>query len=78
MNDPAPPPQVPESRLHERLVKAASLMALVGLGVTVAHLLVPSPALFALFMTVGQGAFGLAVVLYVAMVLTDLRRRKVL
>lgn len=59
-------------------VLAACLLALLGLAVTVVHLLWPSPLLFMLFMTLGQGSFGIAVVLYAIVILADLRHRKVL
>lgn len=61
-----------------RLITAACLLTLFGLGVTIVHLVWPSPLLFALFMTLGQGAFGTAIVLYLVVIFIDLRRRKVL
>jgi hypothetical protein len=61
-----------------RLVTAACLLALLGIGVSVAHFLWPTPLLFALFMTAGQGSLGLAMLLYLAVIFIDLRRSKVL
>lgn len=61
-----------------RLVSAACLLALLGIGVSVVHFLWPVPLMFALFMTVGQGSFGLAMLLYLAVIFVDLRRSKVL
>jgi fatty acid desaturase len=60
------------------LVTAACALALFGLGVTIVHFLWPTPLMFALFMTVGQGSFGLAMAIYVFVIFADLRRRRVL
>ena len=49
-----------------RLVSASCILALVGIGVSVLHFVWPTPLMFALFMTVGQGSFGLAMALYFA------------
>ncbi|MCI0342500.1 MAG: hypothetical protein L0216_15395 [Planctomycetales bacterium] len=82
---PLPPSLVPERptrRLEigrsRHVVSAACLLTLLSVGVALAHFLVPTPLLFALLMSVGNGAYALALVLYVAVVLTDLRRRRVL
>ncbi len=61
-----------------RLVTGACLSALLGLGVSLVHLVWPSPLMFALFMTLGQGAFGVAMVLYAITIFADLKKRKVL
>ncbi|HLY74726.1 MAG TPA: hypothetical protein VKU80_11465 [Planctomycetota bacterium] len=61
-----------------RLVTAACIMALIGIAFTLAHFIWPIPLLFALFMIVGQGAFGLGMLLYAIAILTDLKRQKVL
>jgi len=53
-------------------------MTLIGLAVTFAHFLMPSPLMFTLFMTVGQGAFALGVLIYMGVILRDLKRRRVL
>lgn len=89
MTDPAPPPQDPGPpvgpntarrivRQTHRALVVASLLALFGLAVTFAHFLAPSPLMFTLFMTVGQGAFVMGVVIYLWVILRDLRRRRVL
>lgn len=75
--DPAPPP-APPSRWPLRLLTAACVLALAGIGVSVVHFLWPAPIMFALFMTVGQGSFGLAMILYLAVIFMDLRRSRVL
>jgi hypothetical protein len=80
----APPPPAADAATKVRtswrirLVTAACLFALFGLGITIVHLVWPSPLLFALFMTIGQGAFGVAIILYLIVIFIDLRRRKVL
>ena len=63
---------------HPRLVPAAVILALLGLLVTLLHFLFPTPLLFALFMIAGQGCLGLAMLLYLVVVLKDLRSRRVL
>ena len=60
------------------MIRAAAILALVGLGVSLAHFLWPTPLLFALFMIVGQGSFGAAMVLYLAAILRDLKAKRVL
>ncbi len=60
------------------LVTTACVLALLGLVVTLAHFLWPTPLMFAIFMTVGQGSFGLAMLIYAIVILADLRRRRVL
>lgn len=79
MSEPVTPPMpVRPSRWSVWLLSAACLLALVGLGVSLIHFIRPTPLFFALFMTVGQGSFGLAMLLYVIVIVKDLRRRKVL
>ncbi|MBI3854896.1 MAG: hypothetical protein HY293_04315 [Planctomycetes bacterium] len=70
-------PGLRRSRLSG-LVTAACVFALLGLIVTIGHFVWPTPLMFALFMIVGQGSFGLAMILYVVVILADLRRRRVL
>jgi hypothetical protein len=70
-------PGLRRSRLST-LVTASCALALLGLLVTLLHFLWPTPLMFALFMTVGQGSFGLAMTLYAVVILADLRRRRVL
>jgi hypothetical protein len=48
------------------------------MAVTLAHFFWPTPLLFAIFMIVGQGSIGLALLLYLAAIFNDLRRKKVL
>ncbi len=61
-----------------KLLTAACVLALFGIVLSLAHFIWPTPLLFALFMLLGQGAFGLAMALYVAVIVRDLRSRKVL
>ncbi len=61
-----------------RLIVAAVGLTLLGLLVSLLHFLFPTPLLFALFMIVGQGSFGLAMLLYLVAILKDLRAKRVL
>jgi len=79
----SPPPVGPNTarrivRETHRALVVASLLALFGLAITFAHFLVPSPLMFTLFMTAGQGSFVLGVLIYLWVILRDLRRRRVL
>ena len=76
MSDAAP--SSPPATGSVRLVTAACAMALIGVAFSLAHFIRPTPLLFALFMIVGQGSFGLALVLYVVAIFRDLKRQKVL
>ncbi|MBI4564195.1 MAG: hypothetical protein HY716_05835 [Planctomycetes bacterium] len=81
MSDPSPPEAKPAPAEPRRSILAltiACVLALVGLAVTVLHLAWPSPLMFTLFMVVGQGSFAAAMAVYLAVILVDLRRRKVL
>lgn len=60
------------------MIRVAVALTLLGLAVSLAHFVWPTPLLFALFMIVGQGAFGLAMALYGAAILKDLRAKRVL
>ncbi len=75
-------PECPTRRLEvgrsRHAVSAACLLTLLALGLALAHFLSPTPLLFALLQSVGNGAYALALLLYVAVVVTDLRRRRVL
>lgn len=71
-------PAAPAPARPSRLVPAAVVLALVGLGVSLLHFLFPTPLFFALFMLVGQGCFGLAMVLYGAAIVKELRAKKLL
>jgi hypothetical protein len=74
---PTTPPAAPPAG-SARLITAACALGLLGIGFSLAHFIRPSPLLFALFMIIGQGSFGLALLLYVIAIFTDLRRKKVL
>jgi hypothetical protein len=65
-------------RTANGLLVVACILALVGIGVSVLHFIWPIPLMFALFMIVGQGSFGLAMVLYLVVIFIDLRLRKVI
>jgi len=75
--DPGPSTAVHRSRLAW-LVTLSCILALFGLGVTIVHLVWPSPLMFALFMTAGQGSFGVAMALYLVAIIADLKRSRVL
>lgn len=66
------------SKVSLRLTTAACVLGLVGIFFSLIHFIWPTPLNFALFMLAGQGSFGLAIALYVAAVIRDLRRKKVL
>jgi hypothetical protein len=72
------PAEAPAKAGSARLITASCALGLLGIGFSLAHFLWPTPLLFALFMIVGQGSFGLALLLYVIAIFTDLRRKKVL
>jgi hypothetical protein len=71
-----------ETGIHQSrlawLVTASCILAMAGLGMTILHFLWPTPLMFALFMTAGQGSFALAMLLYLFVIFADLRRRRVL
>jgi len=60
------------------MIRAAVVLTLIGLAVSLAHFLWPTPLLFSLFMIVGQGSFGAGMVLYLASILRDLKAKRVL
>jgi hypothetical protein len=76
MSDAPAPPKPPAGPV--RLVTAACVLALIGVVFSLLHFIWPTPLLFALFMIVGQGSFGLALLLYAVVIFNDLRRQKVL
>jgi len=78
---PAPPPGAETRRIStfsSKLVVVSSALALLGLGLTLAHFIWPTPLMFTIFMIVGQGAYGAAILVYLLVIFTDLRRKKVL
>ena len=60
------------------MIRVAVILALIGLAVSLAHFVWPTPLLFSLFMIVGQGALGAGMVLYLIAILKDLRSKRVL
>jgi hypothetical protein len=68
----------PASAGSPKLISAACALGLAGIAFSLAHFIWPTPLLFALFMIVGQGSFGLALLLYVVAIFSDLKRKKVL
>ena len=74
---PSPAPPTPPAG-PVRLVTAACALGLIGIALSLAHFIWPTPLLFALFMLVGQGAFGMAILLYAVAIFKDLKRQKVL
>ncbi|HZN63398.1 MAG TPA: hypothetical protein VFC90_13410 [Planctomycetota bacterium] len=75
---PAPDPVPPATKSSRNIMRAALVFALFGLAVSMWHFLWPSELAFTAFMTIGQGSFGLAIVIYIWMIFRDLRRRKAL
>ena len=61
-----------------RTLRAAAILALFGIVLSIIHLVWPSPLMFTVFMLFGQSAFGLAMVLYGWVILKDLKHRKAL
>lgn len=78
MSDAPAPPQPQPPAAPVGLVTGACVTALVGVAFSLAHFLWPTPLLFSLFMIVGQGSFGLALLLYTVAIFKDLKRQKVL
>ena len=66
------------SRTALRLITTACVLGLVGILFSLIHFIWPTPLNFALFMIVGQGSFGAALLVYLVAVLRDLKRRKIL
>ena len=60
------------------LLRIAAVLALFALGLMVAAFVLPGPVPLILFMSAGQGLGTLSLVLYVVVVLLDLRRHGVL
>ncbi len=66
------------SKTSLRLTGAACVLGLVGILFSLVHFIWPTPLNFALFMILGQGFFGMALVAYALAVLKDLKRKKIL
>jgi hypothetical protein len=62
----------------EIALRIAAVMALVGLAFMVWAVLVPTPMPVVLAMSVGQGLGTLSLLIFGAVVLSDLRRRRIL
>jgi hypothetical protein len=60
-----------------RVLQVAAVLALFGLAMMVWSVLVPTPMPVVLAMTVGQGAGTLSFLLYLLVVIADLRRKRV-
>jgi len=65
-------------RWQRRLTFTAVGAVLVVLALSVLHFLWPTPVTLALLMSLGNGAFGLGIVCYALVVVSDLRRRRAL
>jgi hypothetical protein len=77
----SPPPAEPPAQTAETsgfALRGAVALALVGLGITLWHFALPSPLAFTAFMIVGQGAFAVAMAIYLWVIIRDLRRRRAL
>jgi hypothetical protein len=66
------------SKVSLRLTTAACILGLVGIFFSLLHFVMPNALTFALFMMLGQGSFGVGLLLYAVAVFRDLRRKKVL
>ena len=66
------------SKTSLRLTTAACILGLIGILFSLIHFIRPGALTFALFMIVGQGSFGLALIAYAGAVVRDLKKRKVL
>lgn len=77
MSEPSTGPLGP-SRTSLRLTTTACVLGLVGILISLMHFIWPTPLNFALFMILGQGSFGAALVVYGYTVVRDLKKRKVL
>jgi hypothetical protein len=60
-----------------RVLQVAAVLALFGLAMMVWAVLVPTPMPVILAMSVGQGAGTLSFLLYLLVVIADLRRKRV-
>jgi hypothetical protein len=66
------------SLVSSRLVTVAGALALVGLALSLAHFIWPTPLMLTLFMILGQGAYGAGIFVYLLVIFVDLRRKKIL
>ncbi len=66
------------SLFSSRMIVVSGALALVGLALTLAHFIWPTPIMLTIFMIFGQGAYAAAIVLYFAVIFVDLRRKKIL
>lgn len=60
-----------------KLLRIAAVLALIGLAFMVWAVLAPTPMPVVLAMTVGQGAGTLSFVIYLLVVIADMRKKKV-
>jgi hypothetical protein len=68
---------VVSTRRSELVLRVAAVLALIGIGFMLWGVLAPTPMPVILAMSVGQGLGCLSFLLYLIVVITDLRRRKV-
>lgn len=66
------------SRLGRRLLGTAAACTLVAVGTVITFVLLPNPLTVALCLSLGNGAFALALGCYGFVVVLDLRRRRAL
>jgi F0F1-type ATP synthase assembly protein I len=71
-------PTVRRRRLQGILISVACLMTLLGLGISLAHYLHPSPLFFTIFMLAGQPILGISMVLFGVVMVRELKRKQVL
>lgn len=64
-------------RRRVTLLRIAAVLALVGLAFMVWAVLAPTPMPVVLAMTVGQGAGTLSFLIYLLVVIADMRKKKV-
>jgi peptidoglycan/LPS O-acetylase OafA/YrhL len=65
------------TRRRMRVLQVAALLALFGLAMMVWAVLVPTPMPVILAMSVGQGAGTLSFLLYLLVVIADLRHKRI-
>lgn len=62
----------------QKYVTYASILMIIGLVITILAMIRLEPILFALFMSVGVLVMGIAILLYLYVVIKDLRLHKVI